>query len=520
MSTSASGPSLAPEKLFNNMENEEGTRAAERTSTAEPSPAESCLVQTTVGEVEGFVDTSFPHVKQWLGVPFAEPPIGQRRFAPPVPKTALPAGQVLSATRMPPAPMQSYTSLPNIYAKYTPEYLASGPYSEDCLYLNVFAPAGKTTEPLPTLVFFYGGQGEWGGINSEYMQPQSWIERSQDHIVVLFNWRVGVFGFPNAKGLRNGPLGLLDQRLALEFIRDNISGFGGSPSSVVAFGQAAGSACIDAHLFAWPDDPIVSAAVCFAGAMLGVVSQDKDKESFKRLARRLGCPEDATPEEQIAFVREVDAGAIIGCFRAYNDSEAEPKMYFRPQIDNVVILTPEEQLERAGQGKFAKVPVLLGMTAEEGNGLVPYRELAAGEDSAVTAAVNWTSRFQGVLDKVSDYRLANKCTTYRCVYAGDFPNISPKPWMKAYHFSELPMIMGTHEIERGQSTDFQRQLSETMQDMWVAFARDPEKGLSAWGWQAASCECSSPMVLGKNKTLFHQENNPSQREIPLVGGKR
>jgi carboxylesterase type B len=144
-------------------------------------------------------------------------------------------------------------------------------------------------------------------------------------------------------------------RRSLEFIRDNIVGFGGSPSSIVPFGHAAGAGCIDAHLFAWPDDPIVSAAVCFGGAMLGVVSRDKEQESFGLLARRLGCPKDATPEEQIAFVRELDAGAIIGCFRAYNDSEAEPQMFFRPQCDNVVMYTPEEQLQRAREGKFAKV---------------------------------------------------------------------------------------------------------------------------------------------------------------------
>ncbi len=83
--------------------------------------------------------------------------------------------------------MQAHTTRPDFYAKYVPEYLAKGPYSEDCLYLNVFAPRGKTEQgPLPTLVFFYGGEGEWGGINAEYMQPHSWVERCQQHIVVLF----------------------------------------------------------------------------------------------------------------------------------------------------------------------------------------------------------------------------------------------------------------------------------------------------------------------------------------------
>lgn len=149
--------------------------------------AESVVAQTTIGSIEGFIDPSFPRVRQWLGVPFAEPPIGDRRFAPPERKKAFAKGEILSATRMPPAPMQAHTTKPDFYAKYVPEFLARGPYSEDCLYLNVFAPREKTTQsPFPTLVFFYGGEGEWGGINAEYMQPHSWVERSQKHIVVLF----------------------------------------------------------------------------------------------------------------------------------------------------------------------------------------------------------------------------------------------------------------------------------------------------------------------------------------------
>lgn len=87
--------------------------------------------------------------------------------------------------------------------------------------------------------------------------------------------------------------------------------------------------------------------------------------------------------------------------------------------------------------------------------------------------------------------------------------------MKAYHFAELPMLMGTHEIERGSSTEFQRQLSAVMQDMWVGFARDPEEGLARWGWEAASQGCFSAMVLGKGGILFQQENKPA-REVAVM----
>ena len=183
----------------------------------------------------------------------------------------------------------------------------------------------------------------------------------------------------------------------------------------MAFGHAVGSACIEAHLFAWPDDPIVSAVVCIAGVLMGVMSQDPDRKSFSIVARRLGCPEDATPEEEVEFLRKVDAGALVGVFRTYNDSDASPKLFFRPQVDEDYLFSHDSQLERARQGRFAKVvswvlfsrnfanpqkPMLVGMTAQEGNALVPYWDMAAGKESAVAAAAKWTSRFEGVIQEV------------------------------------------------------------------------------------------------------------------------
>jgi len=96
--------------------------------------------------------------------------------------------------------------------------------------------------------------------------------------------------------------------------------------------------------------------------------------------------------------------------------------------------------------------------------------------------------------------------------------IRNRPWMKAYHFSELPMIMGTHSVERGRSTEFQQQLSTTMQEMWVEFARDPEKGLAKWGWEAAREDSYHAMVLGRNGVLFQQLGHKSPWNMMSFAG--
>jgi len=140
-----------------------------------------CDVETSVGTIIGFVDAATPNVKQWLGVPFAEPPVNSLRFLPPVPKFNI--GKI-NAQKPPPSCQQYRTTLPDIFNQAVPEFLPPGRYDEDCLYLNVVARQNPKSPALPVLVWIHGGMTTFGGINTPYEKPQKWVQRSQEHIVV------------------------------------------------------------------------------------------------------------------------------------------------------------------------------------------------------------------------------------------------------------------------------------------------------------------------------------------------
>jgi carboxylesterase type B len=144
------------------------------------------IVQTTVGEVHGFINASSPLVRQFLGVPFAEPPIGNLRFAPPQTKSN---NGTLNATAFAPSCMQQFSNSSTIYTVQVSQFLINGGNSEDCLYLNIWAPALKTESPqelaLPVFVYIPGGGFTSGGANSIAKFPDRWIQRTQSHIVVV-----------------------------------------------------------------------------------------------------------------------------------------------------------------------------------------------------------------------------------------------------------------------------------------------------------------------------------------------
>jgi carboxylesterase type B len=144
------------------------------------------IVQTTSGEVHGFINQSAPLVRQFLGVPYAEPPVGNLRFAPPETKAN---GGVINATAFAPVCMQQFSNSSTIYTAQVPQFLVNGGASEDCLYLHIWAPALKTESPqeqaLPVFLYIPGGGFTSGGANSLYKIPDKWIQRTQSHIVVV-----------------------------------------------------------------------------------------------------------------------------------------------------------------------------------------------------------------------------------------------------------------------------------------------------------------------------------------------
>ena len=136
-------------------------------------------VNTSIGQIQGFIDPRFSDVKQWLGVPFAEPPIGPLRFLPPV---AISEGQRKIKALKAPASCPQFNNFPVF--NILPEFQSLPPYSEDCLYLNIVTPRHSHDHALPVLFWIYEGGTLQGGINVPVEHPQSWVQRTQEHIVV------------------------------------------------------------------------------------------------------------------------------------------------------------------------------------------------------------------------------------------------------------------------------------------------------------------------------------------------
>lgn len=197
-------------------------------SQVSASSASNLIVQAPSGTYQGLVNGSAPHVRQFLGMPYAQKPIGDLRWAPPQ-KLETNCTHMYDATRFPPSCPQYISSIPDIFNQAVPEFLIRGPVSEDCLSLGIWTPAEGRA--LPVIVFVTGGAFTTGGVDIDYQLPYHWVERTQAHIVVTVNYRLNIFGFPNAAGLDEQNLGILDQRMALEWVRDNIEAFGGDGKS-------------------------------------------------------------------------------------------------------------------------------------------------------------------------------------------------------------------------------------------------------------------------------------------------
>jgi para-nitrobenzyl esterase len=201
-------------------------------------------VRTSAGVVGGRREDG---LDVFRGIPFAEPPVGDRRFA--APRPARRWTGVRDAGQFGPPPPQDVGGfrdrLPEGYDPLAGERDRPG----DWLTVNVWTPAADAGSARPVMVWVYGGAYKVGSADSPGYDAQR-IARDGDVVVVTFNYRVGIEGFAVIDGAPANR-GLLDQVAALEWVRDNIAGFGGDPGRVTVFGESAGAGCV-ASLLAMP----------------------------------------------------------------------------------------------------------------------------------------------------------------------------------------------------------------------------------------------------------------------------
>lgn len=486
------------------------------------------VVLTTSGRISGMVDPALPNVHQYLGIPYAVPPVGARRWK--APELLNQPDSDIQAANLPPSCLQYLdTHLPNPLFENVLEFNlqglnTTGDISEDCLTLSVWAPSETTTSPegVPVLIFIYGGGFGVGGQDVPYQIPAQWVDRTPDHIVVSFNYRLGIFGFPNAGGLADQNLALLDTRAVVEWCRENIAAFGGDPSRMVLWGQSAGSMMADYYGFAYPDDPIVTGLIMNSGTAFTpfFTVNDTTRSNFTFVADHVGCASLADdPDQQLSCMRNVDGDVINDFIANYSETDGFPGLAFVPVEDDTLIFSNYTQ--RAVDGLQAKIvrpfqsspslislpfiqeltrlkPAIVGTNALDG---LIFADFKAGDPNGpnATAGLEWDLvLFSCPATSTVRFRQQTGLTAFRYVYYGNFTNVSPAPWMGPYHGAELPILMGTHPNFRGNSTPEEYATSNAFQDAYVAFASDPENGLAGQNWKPY-VELGSDEVRGFGK---------------------
>jgi len=314
--------------------------------------AENPRVTVSGGILEGTVELG-SGMHSFKGIPFAAPPIGDLRWRPPHP--AAPWGGVRPAHQFGPRAMQ----LP-VFGDMS---FRSPGMSEDCLYLNVWAPAAPAEERLPVLVYFYGG-GNVAGDGSEPRYDGARLAQ-RGIITVTANYRLNIFGFFAHPELTQesphraaGNYGYLDQAAALHWVRDNIAAFGGDSGRVTIAGESAGSISVSAQLVSPLAKGLIAGAIGSSGSVmpaltpvsLAPVSQADAERAGLKLVASLGA-------SSLAELRALPAERLLEATR-----QRGPE-HFPGTIDGYFLPRSPEELYVAGEQ--AQVPLLVGWNSEE-----------------------------------------------------------------------------------------------------------------------------------------------------------
>lgn len=332
------------------------------------------IARTTDGFVAG---KTVGQVESWFGIPYAEPPVPPNRLTAP---KRLSTGYRLFNATAPPAACPQFgqpidtSGLPEDVALIVRNIVVVPPLmSEDCLTLNVQRPVGANRfSRLPVLVWIYGGGFETGDIaryNGQDLVRKS-MELDSDIIFVAINYRLNGFGFLRGKevaaaGASN--LGLRDQRLALEWVQDNIRNFGGDPNKVTIWGESAGAGSVFAQTVINQGDNRYKGRKLFRAAIQNsgspsassAVNSPASQASYDAIVRDAGC---SNSTNTLRCLREVPYETYAA---AVNPASGAARV-FGPGFDPTDNFMPVSSIDAIRAGNFSRVPLIQGTQEDEG----------------------------------------------------------------------------------------------------------------------------------------------------------
>lgn len=487
----------------------------------------SAETKTSLGPVRG---TYEGELQVFRGIPFARPPVGERRFAAPEP--AEPWSGTLDATGFRACALQAETAGSPMNQLVTFEYPET---DESCLYLNVWTPRCDDAR-RPVLVWIHGGAFVFGS-GTQAMYDGAALAARGDVVVVTLNYRLGALGFLHGASRcgsaldTTGNQGVQDQVAALRWVRSEIAAFGGDPQNVTAFGESAGSISLSALLAMPSATGLFERAILQSGSANLVLSPERASQATDLML----ADQELTPEQGGAL-RGLAADGLMGV-----QNRATPRaggVFYGPVIDGQVL--PTDPFAAIENGSAAGVPVLIGTNLDENRFFSAFDPRTAGIDaSGVLAIAERLLQNRGAPDGsaaaqvVEEYRkaraarnedtsplelfhalasdavfrqpamrLAELQARHAPVYAYLFDYASPiqNGLIGAGHLLEVPFVFGTtgHPHVRaftGEGAGVEA-LTDRMQDAWLAFARTGDPGTVELPWPTYEADRRQTQRLG------------------------
>ncbi len=469
-------------------------------------------VRTTAGAVRG---VAVGGVHAWRGIPYAAPAAGEGRLR--APRSPEPWNGVRDASTFGPVPPQQRSWLAGLGAGL------GTPMGEDCLSVNVVAPATPAARPRPVMVWIYGGSFTNGSSAAPGYAGHELVRRG-DVVFVSFNYRLGALGFTDLTryGTAERPLesntGIRDQVAALEWVRDNIAAFGGDPGNVTVFGESAGATSVTTLLALPAARGLFHRAIAQSPAAHLAYVPERTRRWGAQLVGLLGAAEDdaldallrAAPDELVA------AGAALD---EWVHQAAPGTHCFAPVVDGGYL--PAHPADAAAARATHAVPLLIGtndreatLFARSGSTLLPTsrerldRMFALTDPRARDRVLAAYPRRTAVVDAAGDHafwwpsvRLADGHATVAPTFSYRFdlaPRLLRTTGVGATHTAEIPLVFGdvdtpfVRAVTALGGLPALRAASARMLEHWTHFARH---GVPAAGWPAYDAEHRRTLII-------------------------